>query len=132
MNLELTLALFLVHRLLNTEYSSTKLVDRFDEDQKALIKELESTLESEHVIGELDKLNFNEDLYARFLTSQGFDLSATVELFKGFLDWRKEHHVNTILEHEDLDECEEDIKNYLPHGWHQVDKQVFDASMTFV
>jgi hypothetical protein len=66
-------------------------------------------------------LTFSQDHFARFLKSTDFDSEKAASKFSDMLVWRKEAHVNGITDSEADLELEEDIKNYLPHGWHHTD-----------
>jgi len=74
-------------------YSSSKLIDKFSEEQKEQLEQLKE----EKITNEIDRLNFNDDVFARFLTSANFDFEKAGKMFSKFLEWRKEHHVNMIL-----------------------------------
>ena len=97
----------------------SKVIGSFTEAQKEQVHKLME----ECLTNEIDKLTFTKDHFARFLKSTGFNTEKAASKFSDMLVWRKETHVNGITESEANDEVEEDIKNYLPHGWHHTDKQ---------
>ena len=97
----------------------SKLIDSFTEEQKEDVE----ILKKEWLTNEIDRITFNTDTFARYLSASDFDIDKAATLFSDMLHWRRENHVNAITDSEANDEIEEDILNYLPHGWHQVDKK---------
>ena len=84
----------------------SKLIDEFTEDQKELV----DRFKSKYIKNEIDRLTFGNDVIARFLLSTGFDTAKAGKMFSNMLQWRKDNHINVVLEHEANDEIEDDIK----------------------
>ena len=63
-----------------------------------------------------------DDLYLlRFLRARKFDLVKTMLMFKNFLKWREDKHVDDIREHFDFSEMLL-VKGQYPHSYHKTDK----------
>lgn len=96
----------------------SKLIDSFTEEQKENV----DRLIKEWLTNEIDRITFTSDTFARFLKASDFDYDKASTMFSDMLQWRNENHISSITDSEVNDDLEEDIKNYLPHGWHQVDR----------
>ena len=60
-----------------------------------------------------------DDLYLlRFLRARKFDLDKTMLMFKNFLKWRDDKHVDDIREHFDFNEMLL-VKEQYPHSYHK-------------
>ncbi|XP_031744708.1 phosphatidylinositol/phosphatidylcholine transfer protein SFH9 isoform X2 [Cucumis sativus] len=57
----------------------------------------------------------------RFLKARKFDLDKTLNMWTEMLSWRKDNHIDTIMQDFMYDEYEE-VQQYYPHGYHGVDK----------
>ena len=84
----------------------SKLIDNFTEDQKEQVERIKH----KYIKNEIDKMIFGDDIVARFLVAAGFDTNKAGKMFSSMLQWRKDNHINVILEHEGNDEIEDDIK----------------------
>ena len=84
----------------------TKLIDEFTEEQNELV----DRMKSKYIKNEIDRLTFGNDIIAKFLLSAGFDIAKAGKMFSNMLLWRKDNHINVILEQEANDEIEDDIK----------------------
>ncbi|XP_052187971.1 phosphatidylinositol/phosphatidylcholine transfer protein SFH9-like [Diospyros lotus] len=58
----------------------------------------------------------------RFLKARKFDLDKTIHMWTEMLKWRKENHVDSIIQDCTYDEYDE-VLHYYPHGFHGVDKE---------
>jgi len=62
-----------------------------------------------------------DDVYLlRFLRARKFDLEKTTEMWKNYINWRKEKNVDGIANYE-FPELN-DAKQYYPHAWFRTDK----------
>ncbi|XP_008458007.1 phosphatidylinositol/phosphatidylcholine transfer protein SFH9 [Cucumis melo] len=57
----------------------------------------------------------------RFLKARKFDMDKTLNMWTEMLSWRKDNHIDTIMQDFVYDEYEE-VQRYYPHGYHGVDK----------
>ncbi|CAK9309793.1 unnamed protein product [Citrullus colocynthis] len=57
----------------------------------------------------------------RFLKARKFDMDKTLNMWTEMLSWRKDNHIDTIMQDFIYDEYEE-VQQYYPHGYHGVDK----------
>jgi len=63
-----------------------------------------------------------DDVYLlRFLRARKFDLEKTTEMWKTYINWRKERKVDEVA-HYDFPELNE-AKQHYPHAWFRTDKQ---------
>jgi len=63
-----------------------------------------------------------DDIYLlRFCRARKFDLEKITEMWKNFINWRKEKNVDAIATY-DFPELKE-AKQYYPHFWYRTDKQ---------
>ena len=70
----------------------------------------------------IENFEIYDDLFLlRFLRARKFDLEKTMEMFKKFLQWRIDMHVDELRESFEMDNLIE-IKKLYPHGYHRTDK----------
>jgi len=65
--------------------------------------------------------NYDDIYLLRFLRARKFDLEKTTEMWKTYINWRKEKKVDEIA-HSEFPELAE-AKQYYPHAWFRTDKQ---------
>ena len=76
--------------------------------------------EQAEALGGLDD-QFDDPYLLRFLRARNFDIGKTLEMWKNYIQWRKEHNVDNIM---DIDFPEiNEAKKYYPHGFFRTDKQ---------
>ena len=70
----------------------------------------------------IENFEIYDDLFLlRFLRARKFDLEKTMEMFKKFLQWRIDMHVDELRESFEMENLIE-IKKLYPHGYHRTDK----------
>ena len=77
-------------------------------------------LQKQKVLNEIQKLMFNEPLYARFLSANNFDVAKALSHFQEYLQWRKTSNIDKLLEVE-INHVEK-LKGYFPNGFFETDK----------
>jgi hypothetical protein len=93
--------------------------DQLNQTQFDALEKWKGQLKSESII---DNFEIYDDLFLlRFLRARKFDLEKTMEMFKKFLKWRIDMHVDEIRETYELDNLIE-VKRLYPHGYHRTDK----------
>lgn len=74
------------------------------------------------ILTEIQKLMFNRAHFARFLQANAFDQAKALEHFKEYLQWRKNSKIDHLMELEF--QQYDSIKEFLPSGFFEVDKDV--------
>ena len=93
--------------------------DQLNQDQYNALQKWKEQLKTGNVI---DNFEIYDDLFLlRFLRARKFDLEKTMEMFKKFLQWRIDMHVDELRESYELENLIE-IKKLYPHGYHRTDK----------
>lgn len=90
-------------------------------EQKEKVQAFTERIKGEKILTEVQKLMFDYSHYARFLKSQEFDEEKALDLFKGYLNWRKANQVDILLDSEVPHQKK--LKAYLPNGWFEHDKE---------
>jgi hypothetical protein len=65
--------------------------------------------------------SYDEIYLLRFLRARKFDLEKTTDMWKNYINWRKEKKVDEVA-HYEFPELSE-AKQYYPHAWFRTDKQ---------
>jgi hypothetical protein len=73
------------------------------------------------ILNDIYKMIFKDSVYARILFAQNFNVPSAVSHLKAWVKWRHANKVDLILEH-DFAQFEA-IKEFMPTGFHEVDKQ---------
>eukprot|EP00357_Protocruzia_adherens_P033659 CAMPEP_0115035046 /NCGR_PEP_ID=MMETSP0216-20121206/41144_1 /TAXON_ID=223996 /ORGANISM="Protocruzia adherens, Strain Boccale" /LENGTH=317 /DNA_ID=CAMNT_0002414309 /DNA_START=167 /DNA_END=1120 /DNA_ORIENTATION=- len=82
------------------------------------LKEFRETITNEDILPK----KFDQDwTLLRFLRARNFDMKKTLEMWRNFINWRKEFGVDDIAENFDFHEKDAVKENY-PHGYHKTDK----------
>ena len=98
---------------------SSGFYDELNQDQYNALQKWKTQLNEGNII---DNFEIYDDLFLlRFLRARKFDLWKTMEMFKKFLQWRIDMHVDEIRESFEMDNLIE-IKKLYPHGYHRTDK----------
>jgi hypothetical protein len=106
-------------KVTSTDPKASGFYDQLNQTQFDALEKWKGQLKSESVI---DNFEIYDDLFLlRFLRARKFDLEKTMEMFKKFLQWRIDMHVDEIRETYELDNLIE-IKRLYPHGYHKTDK----------
>lgn len=73
------------------------------------------------ILNDIYKMIFKDSVYARILFAQNFNVPSAVSHLKAWVKWRHANKVDLILEH-DFAQFEA-IKEFMPTGFHEADKQ---------
>ena len=103
----------------STNPSASGFYNELNQTQYDALQKWKQNLLSENVLPNLD--NYDDLFLLRFLRARKFDLEKTMEMFKKFLKWRIDMHVDELLETYELENLIA-IKNLYPHGYHKTDK----------
>jgi hypothetical protein len=104
----------------STNPNASGFYNELNQAQYDALQQWKSNLTSQNVLPNLD--NYDDLFLLRFLRARKFDLVKTMEMFKKFLQWRIDMHVDEIRENFEMDNLIE-IKRLYPHGYHKTDKQ---------
>ena len=106
-------------KVTSTDPKASGFYDQLNQTQFDALEKWKGQLKSESII---DNFEIYDDLFLlRFLRARKFDLEKTMEMFKKFLQWRIDMHVDEIRETYELDNLIE-VKRLYPHGYHRTDK----------
>ena len=72
-----------------------------------------------------------DEFLLRFLRARKFDMEKTILMFKNFLIWRHQNHVDTVLTDFVYQELV-DVRTFYPHGYYHTDREVRPARKPFV
>ena len=103
----------------STDPKASGFYDQINQTQYDALQKWKNALISEKVVRNLD--NYDDLFLLRFLRARKFDLDKTMEMFKKFLKWRIDMHVDELRESFELGNLIQ-IKNVYPHGYHRTDK----------
>ena len=103
----------------STDPKASGFYDQINQTQYDALQKWKNALISEKVLPNLD--NYDDLFLLRFLRARKFDLDKTMEMFKKFLKWRIDMHVDELRESFELGNLIQ-IKNVYPHGYHRTDK----------
>ena len=104
----------------STNPNASGFYNELNQAQYDALQQWKSNLISQNVLPNLD--NYDDLFLLRFLRARKFDLVKTMEMFKKFLQWRIDMHVDELRENFEMDNLIE-IKRLYPHGYHKTDKQ---------
>ena len=103
----------------STNPKASGFYDELNQEQFDNLQKWKEQLKNNNII---DNFEIYDDLFLlRFLRARKFDLEKTMEMFKKFLQWRIDMHVDELRETYEMENLIE-IKKLYPHGYHRTDK----------
>ena len=103
----------------STDPKASGFYNELNQEQYDALQKWKQQLVSGNILPNLDN---HDDLFLlRFLRARKFDLEKTTEMFKKFLQWRIDMHVDELREHYEMENLIQ-VKKLYPHGYHRTDK----------
>ena len=103
----------------STDPKASGFYDQINQTQYDALQKWKAQLKDGNIIQ--DFVLYDDLFLLRFLRARKFDLVKTMEMFKKFLKWRIDMHVDELRENFEIENLIE-IKRLYPHGYHRTDK----------
>ena len=103
----------------STDPKASGFYDQINQPQYDALQKWKAQLKDGNIIQ--DFVLYDDLFLLRFLRARKFDLVKTMEMFKKFLKWRIDMHVDELRENFEIENLIE-IKRLYPHGYHRTDK----------
>ena len=90
-------------------------------EQKAELDAFTQGVYAERIIDDIYKLIITRQVFTRFLVAADFDQAAAKAALKDYIVWRRRFQVDMLLDHDFMGK-EDIIREFLPMGFHEVDR----------
>ena len=96
-------------------------LDDLSPEQENIMNEVINWIKTENIL-DMQRMQFNKRDTLRFCRARKFDLGKIKTMVQNYVDWYEEEQIHDLYETWEFPE-ERAIKQALPHGLHQCDKQ---------
>ena len=97
------------------------LFDSFSAEEKEALSAFTQAVYSAQILDDIYKLIITRQVFTRFLVAAEFDQAKAVEDLREFITWRRRFQVDMLLDHDFMGK-EDAIREFMPTGFHEVDK----------
>ena len=98
------------------------LFDSFSAEQKQALDAFTQAVYAAKILDDIYKLIITRQVFTRVLAAADFDIEKALANMKDYIQWRRRFQVDMLLDHDFMGK-EDVIREFMPTGFHEVDRQ---------